>query len=125
MLVSRAKAEEAMLEMGWGAESLATLTAEGLKAQYRLRATQTHPDAGGSAEAFARVDWAKCALEHWLKQPNTDRPAQFQNDCPNCTGKGYVQRQIGFKLGPRVQCARCSGTGDVDYVADTGKGDSL
>src|SRR6185312_17432828 len=119
MIVSRAKAEEAhailrsfyMGEIAGLPSEFDQLDKHVLTALYHSAARATHPDAGGKAEDFARVDWAKHALTAWL---GTDKPAAAPRQevhCPRCEGRGYIQRQHGFGKGARVQCPKCDGTG--------------
>lgn len=127
MIVSRVKAEEAILVLlakydgRWdmGEFKLDTLTPEKLKLLYREAAKATHPDAGGKAEDFARVDWAKCALEAWLAKAEPAPIAHTRENCPNCHGKGYFMMRKGFSGGLRKQCHRCRGTGDANLDIDT------
>jgi DnaJ-class molecular chaperone len=116
MIISRAKAEEAA---GILHVMLDGLTPELLKGAYRDEAKETHPDAGGSAEAFARVDWAKCALEAWLEKAEQTAPVHKQENCTLCDGKGYVIQRKGLSGGLRRQCGRCRGTGDANLDIDT------
>lgn len=95
--------------------------ADTVKMLYNCAAFVTHPDRGGSAEAFARVDWAKHVLLNWLKQGSSRPPEHKTRKCGNCNGTGYIQTMIGFKLGPRKQCQPCRGTGDADFEPDEGE----
>lgn len=119
MIVTRAKAEEAALLLGL---SLDGLTGDAIGPAYRTAAKDTHPDAGGKPEDFARVDWAKHALLEWLKKPEASRaPRHVSRPCDNCKGKGFIQTMQGFKMGPRKQCQPCRGTGDADFEPDEGE----
>lgn len=102
--------------------SLDTVDLEGVKEHYRTAAKGAHPDAGGSAEAFAQVDRAKHILLAWLeKVANAPPPAQLhgKRPCEACDGMGHITLQSGRpgRLGLRRQCQRCHGSGDADYDA--------
>lgn len=118
MIVNRAHAEEASKELLVHALFLQGITAEQVNEAYRSRARETHPDAGGDAADFARVDRAKHILLEWLKRnPESAAPAALGGQCPRCEGNGYVNIQRGFRA-MRMQCPRCHGTGDADYTPD-------
>lgn len=125
MLVNRAKAEEAAEALG-----LSVYMTDGglddvtVKLAYKEKAKVTHPDAGGSPEAFARVDWAKHVLLAWLaKRPSATpaMPVKGEN-CPACQGLGTVWQLTGFKRGMKRMCGQCSGTGEQSDVDRTGEG---
>lgn len=119
MIVTRVKAEEAIGVLGWGAEALDALSAESFKSMYREAARKAHPDAeGGSAEAFARVDWAKHVLQAWMARQPIDRPKGLAAaDCARCAGKGRIKMHKGF-TSYTVRCPTCHGTGDGGYDHD-------
>jgi hypothetical protein len=132
-MITRAKAEEAWLLLRtyarmsdelWDSDEMVSFegrTASEVNSAYRAASKYTHPDMGGKAEDFARVDHAKHVMLRWLVKPATaPAPAHKARKCENCQGHGYVHRMIGFKLGPRVQCHPCRGTGDADYEPDEG-----
>lgn len=120
MIISRAKAEEAAKELLIHGFFLEGLTEQVVNEAYRSRARETHPDMeGGSGEAFARVDWAKHVMLAWIsKQGEYVTIPTLGAKCLNCGGGGFIQKQLGFKKGARVQCVRCSGTGDAGYEPD-------
>lgn len=138
MLVNRAKAEEAAEILVKATEALVTKEAAALlrsrplelwttdlvSAQYKVAVKAVHPDAGGSAEAFARVDWAKHALITWLgKNPARQPEMPVKGDsCPVCGGTGRVRVQHGFKSALARMCQQCQGTGEVMDVDRTGEG---
>lgn len=121
MLINRAKAEEAaaILDVHFETASVAAV-----EMNYRAKAKLTHPDAGGSAEAFARVDWAKHALLAWLaKNPAKDTEMPAKGDpCPACAGVGRVKVQNGFKSALTRLCQLCGGTGEVMDIDRKGEG---
>lgn len=119
MIVTRVKAEEAIGVLGWGGEALDALNEASFKAMYREAARKAHPDAPeGSAEAFARVDWAKHVLQAWIARQPTERPKGLAaSDCPRCLGKGRMKRTRGFTT-TLVKCDACNGTGDGGYEHD-------
>lgn len=95
---------------------------EGLvNAAYRVAARKTHPDAGGTAEAFAQVDRAKHIVLRWLVRRPT--PAEVPHggveECPRCGGSGFVMRRHGFRE-MRAQCPSCRGSGEVPERDDSG-----
>lgn len=123
MIVTRAKAEEAkgLLEIP---NPLEEIDGPLVYFSFKVAARRTHPDVGGNAEAFARVDWAKHVLLKWLEKPaNAEQRSDLGAKCPHCEGYGYVRKQIGFKLGARIQCVRCAGTGDAGHEPDRPQGE--
>lgn len=124
MIVTRAKAEEAAAIFGFDISS-GLLDEQQIIAAYRTEARKVHPDAGGTAEAFARVDWAKHVLVAWLQKRDGPKHEELSlKKCPNCDGRGFIQKHMGFKKGARVQCLRCAGTGDAAYEHERASGDS-
>lgn len=130
MIATRAKAEEAIkLLASYGNDvevrltDLETLSVHRgrLDELYRAAAKCTHPDVGGSAEAFARVDWAKHVLTKWLTR-DTPKVATVYQPCRECNGLGHVRMQRGFKQSAPIQCAACHGSGDAHYDADRSAG---
>lgn len=118
MLVSRAMAEDA-------AESLAligleTLDEETVNFAYKTMAKISHPDAGGSAEAFARVERAKHVLLAWLAKKPEAAQASAGEPCPLCGGRGKFHQRSGFKRGMLRQCPSCQGHGEVMDIDRTG-----
>jgi hypothetical protein len=86
-----------------------------LTALYHSAARATHPDTGGTSEAFARVDWAKHVLLKWLEKPRSIQPSHKRQPCHACGGAGFLRKHSGFRPGARVQCITCHGSGDADY----------
>lgn len=145
MIVSRAKAEEAWRVIvdtvvvrdpnripdastnvslfGVHRDSLPT-TEDIVNASYKMAAKLCHPDSEyPDPDLFVKVDWAKHALLKWIKQGGAPGDPDYKReDCVRCDGKGYTQSWLGHKRGPRVQCARCKGTGDADYEPDLNDG---
>lgn len=130
MIVNRKQAEEAwavLLAAEYPGESVGAPMPESaaeVAASYRRAAANTHPDKGGSIEAFAKVDRAKHVLLKWLEKQGSAPPPKLQPDkCPDCEGKGHVVRQgqQGFKVTRlRVQCRKCRGTGELGIEQDGG-----
>lgn len=117
MIVTRVKAKEACEILGWGVETLGEeFTPAGVVAQYKHAAKSAHPDTGGSAEAFARVDWAKHALLAWLRQQGgaTEHSVFDRTRCDACNGSGRVTMRKGWST-LQVSCTKCHGSGDADY----------
>ncbi|MBN9167853.1 MAG: DnaJ domain-containing protein, partial [Myxococcales bacterium] len=52
------------------------VTEQELKAAYRRRALETHPDHGGNEEAFRRVVRAYAEAQRRLRRPRAGRPAK-------------------------------------------------
>lgn len=116
-------AEQACVDLAYhnGGDALEGLTADSVQATYRAAAKATHPDAGGSAEAFAKVDRAKHVLLKWL-----EREAQFKDlepkhgeKCRRCDGKGYVESARAFRT-MRVACPLCRGLGEEGVESEKG-----
>ena len=118
MIITRVKAEEAAGVFGFKLDGI--LAEDLIIAAYRAEAKKAHPDAGGSTEAFARVDWAKHALLAWIKQEGTQEapPVLKKQTCYRCGGLGFTQEQVGFRKGARRQCQRCGGSGDLNFDPD-------
>lgn len=109
--LNAAKAKEACEVLDLDMEEL---DANAISEAYRSATKKAHPDAGGSAEAFGRVQWAKSTLEQWLKARTVARgPSGPVGSCRACAGKGYIQKMNGFNQGPRLWCVMCEGTGNV------------
>lgn len=120
MIVTRAMAEEASKELLIHGLFLQGVTEQVVQEAYRSRARETHPDAGGSAEAFAAVDRAKHVLLKWLALQG-DRQAEpaHASDCSTCGGRGYVDSRRAWRT-LRVQCTKCRGTGDETFEHEKG-----
>lgn len=94
----------------------AVVDADHVKEHYRTAAKGCHPDAGGSAEAFAAVDRAKHILLAWLEKPQPAPTVHKKKACDYCGGLGHVYtsgRNIGSQ-GLRRTCPKCRGSGDAD-----------
>lgn len=95
-------------------------TVEKVNGLYRFLARTTHPDAGGSAEDFAKLDRAKHVVQAWLvKQAAAPATAVAATPCKVCGGAGYVVQHTGLpgRKGLRRQCITCHGSGDATYDA--------
>jgi DnaJ-class molecular chaperone len=91
-----------------------------VSAAYRAKAKTTHPDAGGSSEAFAAVDRAKHVLMRWLERSDrSEAAADTGVKCQRCNGTGYTVSQRAWR-GMRVQCIRCRGTGEEGVEHEKG-----
>lgn len=128
MIVSRKMAEEAwelLLEVA-GMESVESVPYEQdeLLRVFKWAAKASHPDVGGSAEAFAAVDRAKHVLLAWLRRSRdeaTSVPHGTTRRCHMCDGKGFVMTARGFSS-LRTSCGACRGSGDLDTEHDHGEG---
>lgn len=117
MIISKQAAEAAALVLGLDLGDHLDETA--ITVAYRAKARETHPDAGGSAEAFARVDRAKHVMIHWIKRVKEETvQAAIDGLCENCGGSGFIKQHRGFAAPLRRQCPRCRGTGDINYEHD-------
>ena len=131
MIVNRKHAEEAwatLLAAEYPGQHVGAPMPESageVTASYRKAAANTHPDAGGTLEAFAAVDRAKHVLLKWLERQSKEAPAKLEADhCPDCEGRGFVVRkaQRGFKTTElRIQCRKCRGTGELGVEQDVGE----
>ena len=99
---------------------LSEVTEQTVAAAYKARARQTHPDMGGSLEAFAQVDRAKHLLLEWLRRQSPPAPpAGHKQKCDTCAGKGYLMQMRGIRS-MRVMCPGCRGTGEMDVEQEKG-----
>lgn len=126
MIVSERQAREAwetikaacLVDAPEGVEAVWSfpLSKESLTVAYRQAAKVTHPDSGGSLEAFAAVDRAKHILLHWLDRSAVEeaKPHGGVAPCPRCDGKGYMELR-GSRFGSimRKQCPTCQGNGEI------------
>lgn len=131
MIVTRAKAEEAwnllrsharVVSEEWDepSRSFQAMDEHLFKHAHRTAARLTHPDTGGRAEDFARVDWAKCVLEKWLAKNEDTVPVYAGLPCKVCGGTGKVRLQRGFTSIPTI-CGACKGSGDDGYDKETAR----
>lgn len=106
----------------WDADEMRAVPSQAGPVQeaYRTAARYTHPDSGGTSEAFAAVDRAKHVLMHWLSRPDRSEPPPPKADCGRCHGKGFILSHRAWKT-LRIQCPQCRGTGDEN--AEHEKGD--
>lgn len=80
-----------------------TPTTAEVRAAYKVRALELHPDRGGSAEAF---DALARAYDRLLRRASQPRP------CGTCRGKGKLAKKTGFRVAYH-QCRGCGGKGRV------------
>lgn len=83
---------------------------------YKIAVKATHPDRGGSVEAFAAVDRAKHVLLAWLDRAGASEaavPAHGGGPCPKCHGDGYLRLRKSFRE-LRTMCPTCRGSGEAD-----------
>lgn len=84
---------------------LPSATPEALRAAYRARARDTHPDRGGDPDEFYKVTQAYEAARNvsaWLPEGKI---------CANCGGFGVVGVKKGLKPRYPVICPECKGEG--------------
>ena len=80
-----------------------TATAEEVKFSYRLLAAEAHPDKGGSAQEFTRLNLAyKQALAI----------AEAPVVCTRCNGLGRIRHMVNWSYAD-YECHDCGGTGLV------------
>lgn len=116
MIVSQKQATEAAALLGLDIN--ATLDKHAVTVAYRAKAMETHPDKGGTLEAFAAVDRAKHIMELWVSRV-AEKVAGLGRPCEACDGTGYIRQNRGFNTATlRRQCTRCRGSGDADYDHD-------
>lgn len=83
---------------------------EGLKSAYRQRSRETHPDHGGSAEAFHEVNEAYQVLSEpvkrreWMRSYVLEAASLGHVACGHCFA---VNRVRAFKQGEAAFCAKC------------------
>lgn len=107
MFINAAKAAEAASILGIDLDELTEGT---IKAAYRTKSKEAHPDTGGTAEAWARVSWAEAALKRWLTarpRPLGKAAGLVPGSCRACVGTGRVKRG-----NLSMFCVLCDGTGN-------------
>jgi DnaJ-class molecular chaperone len=123
VIVSRKMAEEAAsdlcfvsMELFDGAVShpLDVMTKEAVQQAYKNLVKLHHPDKGGSAEAFVRIDRAKCVLLGWLERRASEEPSAAVSSvaCPMCHGSGRRTLRRGFHS-MTMMCGTCRGHGEM------------
>jgi DnaJ-class molecular chaperone len=91
--------------------------------RYKELAKAAHPDRGGSAEEFQRLQELRDkalqevalggSLARARLQLNALREAARGTICPRCEGSGYsMQRKVGFRT-MRTVCRLCRGHGKL------------
>lgn len=76
-------------------------TASSVDVAYREASKLTHPDAGGSAEAFQEVAEARKTLIAWFKMM---KPFE----CETCYDSGFIFQRKGWRS-LRMRCPDCKG----------------
>lgn len=86
-----------------------------IKALFRSRCQQSHPDKGGSLDEFMQLqeafdlistEKARRALDKVFRLDNTLAP------CPSCSGKGIRWVRKSLRQPPREEfCSACEGSG--------------
>lgn len=119
MIINTKMAREAADTLG---VPLDGLTKDIVNAHYKRRARVTHPDAGGSVEAFAAVDRAKHVLHRWLDRqgPPVEPTVGARVVCHTCQGKGFLMRPSAFRQ-MRVACPGCRGSGELGVEHEKGE----
>lgn len=109
MFITAAKADDAGQVLGLAPD---TCSEADITAAFRKLSATHHPDAGGSAEAFARLSWAKEALVRWVAaRPMVRQGSQTiaPGTCRACGGVGRIR-----KGSLKMFCSLCNGTGNND-----------
>lgn len=90
-----------------------TANDEQVKANYRDKCRDTHPDRpGGSADAFAELSEAYHALNTDEKRIAMREEFAFIGDmCHACSGTGAQRKTISFTEAAFSQCCPCGGAG--------------
>lgn len=76
---------------------------EAVKAGYRRRAKETHPDAGGTEEAFQATKLALTVLSDPAKRERFDRTGKVEDDEPDnvrANALGILSKYLGEALDP-------------------------
>lgn len=104
--ITRKDAERAAFVLG--IPEIDGLTVTAVRAAFRDRARQVHPDAGGAAllqgtspgETLAGLQVARDVLAEWVQMvPDAE--------CPTCRGRGVVP--TGNRFSPHTKCPTCQG----------------
>lgn len=91
--------------------SLEGLTSKALGEAYKELVRIHHPDAGGEAEDFIKLQQAKGDLVKWLDGLSQGGSASMSSSspvsgCERCGGKGYIRVTRGFSS-TTIKCLRC------------------
>lgn len=71
-------------------------TPEQVKSAYRKRAMKAHPDRGGSAEEFTKINHANIVLSDLAKRSKYDRTGEIDEDSPENAMTAPLAIIIGF-----------------------------
>jgi DnaJ-class molecular chaperone len=93
-----------------------TATAAALKTAWRRRCHETHPDTGGTPEAFRAVQDAYALLMTPEPAVRTSHPkwstwtttSSVNHRCRACGGRGYMEFHHGFTT-VHITCMACGG----------------
>lgn len=95
-----------------------TATSATLKSYWRRRCRETHPDTGGTPEAFRAVQDAYALLMtpepapvhagHSIWSAKWTAASNVDQLCRACHGRGYMEFQNGF-MTVRITCMACGG----------------
>ncbi len=86
---------------------LPSVTPEGLRAAFRARARETHPDRGGDPAEFAAVAQAYEAAR------NLHEFLAHAKVCEKCGGFGVVRIKKGMSPAEAAICQQCNGEGST------------
>lgn len=89
-----------------------TATPAEIKAAYRAKASEAHPDRGGDHEAMAALTVAYDVLGDEAKRASYDEMLNMLGTpCGRCNGEGRTFKQKGFTNRTAVSCKTCGGEG--------------
>lgn len=97
-------------------EDIYTVNEKTVHEAYRREAKLCHPDAPGhSAVRWAEISHAHSVLRAWVAARTlaTQKEMKGAGDCRSCAGTGFIQKRNGFRLGLKIACVLCNGTGNV------------
>jgi len=89
-----------------------TATPEEIKAAYRAKASEHHPDRGGDHETMAALTVAYETLGDEAKRKSYDEMLNMLGTaCGQCSGEGRRWKQKGFSARTAATCKACGGEG--------------
>lgn len=94
--------------------------AEEVKAAYRAKARDAHPDRGGDHDTMAALTVAYDVLGNAVKRRAYDEQLRLLGTtCQACNGAGRSYKQKGFTARVAISCKACGGEGYVALAART------
>lgn len=87
-------------------------TTDEIKAAYRAKASEMHPDRGGDADQMAALNVAYEVLMDEASRKHYDELLEvIGTKCGQCDGQGRRYKQKGFHSRTAVSCKSCNGEG--------------